>query len=78
MRRFARSGERLEQIDPPSDACVCGRCGQPYAPNGADESTLIEIEVKAHKLVIRRPRWHRACECAHPRRTVQRLLPRIG
>ena len=56
--------ERLEQINPPPDACVCGRCGQPYAPNGAEESTLVEIEVKAHKRVIRRPRWRRTCECA--------------
>ena len=46
--------ERTEEYNPPPDACVCGRCGQPYAPNGAEESTLVEIEVKAHKRVIRR------------------------
>ena len=56
--------ERTEEHNPPPDACVCGRCGQPYAPNGAEESTLVEIEVKAHKRVIRRPRWRRTCECA--------------
>ena len=56
--------ERTEELKPPPDACVCGRCGQPYAPNGAEESTLVEIEVKAHKRVIRRPRWRRTCECA--------------
>ena len=56
--------ERAEEHNPPPDACVCGRCGQPYAPNGAEESTLVEIEVKAHKRVIRRPRWRRTCECA--------------
>ena len=56
--------ERSEEHNPPPDACVCGRCGQPYAPNGAEESTLVEIEVKAHKRVIRRPRWRRTCECA--------------
>ena len=38
--------ERTEEHNPPPDACVCGRCGQPYAPNGAEESTLVEIEVK--------------------------------
>ena len=48
--------ERTEEHNPPPDACVCGRCGQPYAPNGAEESTLVEIEVKAYKRVIRRPR----------------------
>ena len=56
--------ERTETHNPPADACVCGRCGQPYAPNGAEESTLVEIEVQAHKRVIRRPRWRRTCGCA--------------
>ena len=56
--------ERTEEHNPPVDACVCARCGQPYAPNGAEESTLVEIEVQAHKRVIRRPRWRRTCECA--------------
>ena len=51
--------ERTEEHNPRPDACVCGRCGQPYAPNGAEESTLVEIEVKAYKRVIRRPRWRR-------------------
>ena len=27
--------ERTEEHNPPADACVCARCGQPYAPNGA-------------------------------------------
>ena len=56
--------ERPEERNPPADACICGQCGQPYAPNGAEESSLIEIEVKAHKRVIHRPRWRRTCECA--------------
>ena len=55
--------ERREEIDPPPDACVCAHCGQPYAPNGAEESTLVEIDVKAHKRVIGRPRWRRSCAC---------------
>ena len=73
--------ERIEEHNPPPDACVCGRCGQPYAPNGAGESTLVEIEVKAHKRVIRRPRWRRTCECASSPMEVSsppvpRLFPR--
>ena len=55
--------ERREEINPPPDACVCEQCGQPYAPNGAEESTLVEVNVKAHKRVISRPRWRRSCEC---------------
>ena len=42
--------------------CYC--CGKAYVANGFDEPTLVEIEVKAHKRVIRRPRWRRACGCA--------------
>ena len=34
--------------------------GKAYVANGVDESTLVEIEVKAYKRVIRRPRWRRA------------------
>ena len=55
--------ERPETLEPPPEECICARCGQPYAPNGVEESTLVEIEVKAHKRVIRRPRLRRACEC---------------
>ncbi len=56
--------ERREEINPPPDACVCAGCGQPYAPNGAEDSSLVEIEVKAYKRVIGRPRWRRTCACA--------------
>ena len=73
--------ERTEEHNPPPDACVCGRCGQPYAPNSAEESTLVEIEVKAYKRVIRRPRWRRTCACASSPMEVSappvpRLFPR--
>ena len=73
--------ERPEERNPPADACVCGECGQPYVQNGAEESTLLEIEVSAHKRVIRRPRWRRACECASSPMEVSappapRLFPR--
>ena len=56
--------ERAEVHKPPPDACICACCGQPYAPNGVEESTLVEIEVKAHKRVISRPRLRRTCQCA--------------
>ena len=56
--------EKMEEHNPPAEACVCSRCGQPYAPNGAKESTIVEIEVKAHTRRIVRPRWRRSCDCA--------------
>ena len=56
--------EGAEEHNPPADARVCARCGCAYAAVGAEVSTLVEIEVRAHKRVIRRPRWRRTCDCA--------------
>ena len=56
--------ERLEVHAPPAAARVCAACGKAYAANGADESSLLEIEVRAHRRVIRRGRWRRSCGCA--------------
>ena len=55
--------ERVEEHDPPAEARTCGGCGKPYAAVGAAESALVEIEVKAHRRVIRRGRWRRTCGC---------------
>ena len=56
--------QRTEEHNPPSDARVCRGCGSPYTANGAEESALVEIEVRAYRRVIRRPRWRRTCGCA--------------
>ena len=56
--------ERVEEHNPPEAARTCGGCGKPYAAVGAEESALVEIEVKAHRRVIRRGRWRRTCDCA--------------
>ena len=56
--------ERVEENHPPEVARTCGGCGKPYAAVGAEESALVEIEVKAHRRVIRRGRWRRTCGCA--------------
>jgi transposase len=47
----------------PGQAC-CPCCQQPFAPAGFDEdSSVLEIEVKAHRRVIRRRRYRRVCTC---------------
>ncbi len=56
--------ERPEELEVPEQARVCGHCGQPYAPNGAEVSTLIEFEVIVYKRVISRERLRRTCACA--------------
>ena len=55
--------ERAEVHNPPEDACVCSSCGKPYVANGVHSSTVIEIEVQAHKRRIVRPRHRRGCDC---------------
>lgn len=45
-------------------AKYCPACGEAFAPfPGAEESTLIEIEVQAHRRRIQRLRYHKRCEC---------------
>ena len=56
--------ERVEEHNPPDEARIRAGCGKPYAAVGAEESALVEIEVRAHRRVIRRTRWRRTCGCA--------------
>ena len=70
--------ERKEEKTPPEDALICSCCGKRYAPNGREESAIFEIEVKAHKRRIVRPRWRRTCECASsPREVIAPPVPRL-
>src|SRR5208337_4635596 len=52
----------------PPDQCRCARCGQPFADfPGTEDSTILEINVRAHRRVIRRRRYRPTCSCgAHP------------
>jgi transposase len=47
----------------------CTTCGQPFAPCGSDPHliTLVEVEVRAHRRLIRRRRYRPTCACGtHP------------
>ena len=55
--------EKRERRNPPKDARVCSCCGKPYVANGEHSTSVFEIEVKAHKRTITRPRWRRGCDC---------------
>jgi transposase len=52
---------------PPEQAC-CSRCGQPFADfPGTEDATILEVEVRAHRRIIRRRRSRPTCSCAaHP------------
>ena len=52
--------ERVEVHDPPAEARACAACGKPYVK----APTSRRCEVRAHRRVIRRPRWRRGCVCA--------------
>jgi transposase len=63
----------------PGDACCCRRCGRPFAPtSGTEDSTILEVEVKAHRRVIRRHRYRPTCDCgAHPGIITAPPAPRV-
>ena len=44
----------------------CPACGEAFAPfPGAEESTIIEVQIQAHIRRIQRPRYHKTCGCQH-------------
>jgi transposase len=54
-----------EIIELPPDERACPNCGKPRQEMTATEdSEQIEIEVKAHRRVIRRKRYVKTCDCA--------------
>ena len=55
--------KKIEEHRPAPEDSVCGTCGMPHVENGYHDSELIEIEVKAHKRVLRRIRLRKACAC---------------
>jgi transposase len=63
----------------PGEQCCCRRCGRPFAPvGGTEDSTLLEVEVKAYRRVIRRRRYRPTCACgAHPGVVTAPPAPRV-
>jgi transposase len=68
-----------EEREIPGAECCCGRCGRPFAPvSGTEDSTLLEIEVKAHRRLIRRHRYRPTCDCGvHPGIVTASPAPRV-
>lgn len=61
------------------DQCRCSRCGQPFDDfPGTEDSILLEVDVRAHRRVIRRRRYRPACSCAvHPGLVTAPPPPRV-
>jgi transposase len=59
----------VEQVlELPPEQQRCSECGQPLAPfPGTDDTTVLEIEVRAHRRIYRRRRYRPTCSCgSHP------------
>jgi len=67
-RDYSHLTTREEVSDLPDDRCRCQRCGQPFAAfPGTDDTTVLEVEVKAHRRLVHRKRYHPTCTCGvHP------------
>jgi transposase len=49
----------------PAEQQQCPQCGQPFASfPGTEDSTVLEVSVRAHRRVIRRQRYRPTCRCA--------------
>ena len=68
-----------EDHEIPGDECCCRRCGRPFAPvSGTEDSTILEVEVKAHRRLIRRHRYRPTCDCGvHPGIVTAPPAPRV-
>ena len=63
----------------PAEQCLCPQCGQPFADfPGTEDSVILEVDVRAHRRVIRRRRYRPACSCAaHPGLVTAPPAPRL-
>jgi len=63
-RRHDHLPATVEAHELPEDAQHCTVCQQPFAPfDGTEDSEVVEVEVRAHRRVIRRRRYVRTCRC---------------
>ena len=64
-RDYNHLSAREEVYDLPEGECVCPCCRLPLVAKGdTEDSSQIEIEVRAYRRVIRRKRYRRVCNCA--------------
>jgi transposase len=78
-RDYAHLPTVPEEHEIPGADCCCRCCGRPFAPvSGTEDSTILEIEVKAHRRLIRRHRYRPTCACgAHPGLVTAPPAPRV-
>jgi transposase len=62
-RDFSHLPAQEELIELPADERLCPTCNKPFVMTGTEDSEQIEIDVKAHRRVIRRQRYRKTCTC---------------
>jgi transposase len=63
-RNYADLPTTEELHDLPEEQRRCACCGQPFvAFPGSEKCEILEVEVRAHRRVIRRPRYRPSCSC---------------
>jgi transposase len=69
----------VEDHELPPEQGRCSRCGQPFDDfPGTDDAIILEVDVRAHRRVIRRRRYRPTCSCAaHPGIVVAPPPPRL-
>jgi transposase len=69
----------IEEQEIPGEQCCCQGCGRPFAPvSGTEDSTILEVEVQAHRRLIRRHRYRPTCACGvHPGLVTAPPAPRV-
>ena len=69
----------IEDVVLPPDQCRCSQCGQPFDDfPGTEDSIILEVDVRAHRRVIRRRRYRPSCSCvAHPGIVTAAPTPRV-
>jgi transposase len=69
----------LEDHELPPEQCRCSRCGQPFDDfPGTEDAIILEVNVRAHRRLIRRRRYRPSCSCAaHPGIVVAPPPPRL-
>jgi transposase len=67
-RDYSHLPADVEDIILPPEQCRCSRCGQAFDDfPGTEDSLILEVDVRAHRRVIRRRRYRPTCSCAaHP------------
>jgi transposase len=63
-RDYSHLPATVEPRDLTGDDCCCPQCKLPFEPiGGSEDTTILEIDVRAHRRVIRRRRYRPTCQC---------------